>query len=554
MADETPTPRAPQPTAAQAARAALEEFKLLLRAVTPRLWCVPAIVAANAALFGLMVASGVDAFAPGAERVLAWGANHGPRTLAGEPWRLLASTFLHFGVVHLLMNMAALWDVGRFVERIFGHARFAALYLAAGLCGSVASVVVHPGVVSAGASGAVFGVYGALGGFLLRQRSAIPPPVLSRLGRVALGFLGYNIVFGFTHPNIDVAAHVGGAVAGAVAGAYLARPLAPGRKDPARGVAAVVAACAALVGATVLIASPLGPIRLSTRQLPGFSIDLPQGALLEESSGYQTGRLMMRSAGAPIAVTWQDGGGDRAQLELIARGTASNLGAAGASSIVTLPGPGGASVDTAVVVTDSGTMRVSQLDCGRRQVFLLTFGPPGVEALHRRILPTFACHPDPTQETAGVGIVPVRIDLPGWGATERTGGQVILSDGRAILLVRSGPVVSRASVEDVVGAVFAAMGAQVTARPDGPDAATLAGTFEGDHVEGWARQVRCPGGGALLLLLAPDRPSADRAATLAASARCTRPDEPPQRWPDAPVSNDEGPPGKRLEGPRDGAR
>jgi membrane associated rhomboid family serine protease len=534
MADETVEAQRPgQP----AAGAAVAEFKNFLRTVTPRLWLVPGIIGINVAVFALMVAGGVDAFAPGAEPVLRWGANFGPKTLGGEPWRLLASIFLHFGAIHLLMNMVALADAGRMVERIFGHVRFATIYLTAGLCGSAASLLVHPQVVSAGASGAVFGVYGALGGFLLRERGAIPRPVLSRLSRVALGFIGYNMLYGFTQPNIDVAAHIGGVLSGAVAGAYLSRPLAPGRRDPLRKVAVVAAACASTLVLLYVLVPPLARVRLSTHELPGFSIDLPAGEIVEESAEYQVGKLMLKNntgARSAVAVSWQAGAASRAELEIIAKAVASTLGLSGTRTFTTVPGPGGVGVETVAMDSDRTNMRASVLPCGQRFIMLATFSKFGIDDLHRRMLQTIACHPDPRLEETGIGVVPVKVDLPGWSAIDRTGGQVTLSDGRSILILRSAIVSPTAQLAEVVRAVFDALGAQLVVTATGPDAATLTGTLEGDHVDGWARSVRCPTGGIPLLLAAPDQDTAERIRALTASARCTAPGEAPSSWPDAP--------------------
>jgi rhomboid protease GluP len=223
------------------------EFTLHLRAVTPRVWVVPALVCLNVGVYGLMVVTGVAPLSPTASSVLAWGADYGPSTLGGQPWRMLASMFLHFGVAHLGMNMYVLVDAGTLVERIYGHARFAALYLAAGVCSSFASLLVHPQLVSAGASGAIFGVYGALGVFLLRQRGAIPTPVVSRLSRVAIGFVVFNVLYSFTASNIDSAGHIGGLLGGAAAGAWLTWPLAPERRERVAKPLAVTALAFAIV-------------------------------------------------------------------------------------------------------------------------------------------------------------------------------------------------------------------------------------------------------------------------------------------------------------------
>jgi rhomboid protease GluP len=228
-----------------------ERFAASLFAVTPRLRVVPALVAVNAAIFAVMLALGSNAMAPVGDPLLEWGSNFGPRTLGGQPWRLLTNAFLHFGAVHLAMNMLALWDAGRLVERIYGHGRFLALYLAAALGGSVASVATHPQVTSVGASGAVFGVYGALAVFVLRQRGSIPAEVVSRLARVAVFFVGYNTLYSFRNPSIDVAAHLGGLAAGAVAGLLLVRPLVPGREERAGPPLIAVALAVALAGLAV---------------------------------------------------------------------------------------------------------------------------------------------------------------------------------------------------------------------------------------------------------------------------------------------------------------
>jgi len=222
---------------------AVKEFERFLRTITPRLWLVPAIIVVNLAVYVAMVAKGVGPFSPSVASVLPWGANYGPKTLGGQPWRLLACMFIHFGVIHLLMNMAVLWDAGSILERIYGQARFAAIYLAAGVSGSFASLLIHPQTVSAGASGAVFGVYGALGVFLLRERGALPGAVVAQLSRFAIAFVAYNMLFSMTNSTIDAAAHVGGLLGGAAAGACLARPLVPAR-SPAPIVPAVIGAMA----------------------------------------------------------------------------------------------------------------------------------------------------------------------------------------------------------------------------------------------------------------------------------------------------------------------
>jgi rhomboid protease GluP len=172
-------------------------------------------------MFGLMLAWGVDPMQPSIESLIQWGANYGPRTTQGEWWRMFTCMFVHIGVLHLLFNMIALWNVGGFMERVLGPTGFLVLYLLAGLLGSMASVAWNPFAVSAGASGAIFGLYGGLLAFLVRHRDRQQYAFLAALRTNTLAFLGYNVVFGFIIPGIDMAAHLGGLAGGFVCGFVL---------------------------------------------------------------------------------------------------------------------------------------------------------------------------------------------------------------------------------------------------------------------------------------------------------------------------------------------
>ena len=202
-----------------------QDFLRSLHRFTPRLLVTPAIVALNVGLFVVMVASGVDFFSPTAQEVLRWGATSGTRTASGEWWRLLSAMFIHIGLLHLAMNMWVLWSAGPLMERLLGNIGFAITYLLSGLLGGLASLWWTPAVVSAGASGAVFGVYGALIAFLLVRRRVIPLEVLRGLRSSTLVFMGYNLVFGLMHQGIDMAAHVGGLAGGFLCALPLAHPL-----------------------------------------------------------------------------------------------------------------------------------------------------------------------------------------------------------------------------------------------------------------------------------------------------------------------------------------
>ena len=210
------------------ALAAEEEaaFRRLLHEQTPRVYGTPVLVAANVAVFAAMVLLGhASVMNPTAESLVRTGANFGPKTVNGEWWRLLSSMFLHVGIVHLLFNMWVLGQAGPLVERLFGNTAFLVLYVLSGLAGSLASVALNPLVVSAGASGAIFGVYGAFLGYLAVRRHALPVKIAKALGGSAVFFVGYNLFYGITQKGIDLAAHGGGFAAGLVCGLFLSRDL-----------------------------------------------------------------------------------------------------------------------------------------------------------------------------------------------------------------------------------------------------------------------------------------------------------------------------------------
>jgi membrane associated rhomboid family serine protease len=187
----------------------------------PNISVTTVLLALNVAIFGLMLAWGVDPMQPSIDSLIQWGANYGPRTTQGEWWRMFTCMFLHIGVLHLLFNMIALWNVGGFMERLLGHTEFLVLYLLAGLLGSVASVAWNPFVVSAGASGAIFGLFGGLLAFLVRHRDRQQYAFLAALRTNTLAFLGYNLVYGFLVQGIDMAAHLGGLAGGFACGFVL---------------------------------------------------------------------------------------------------------------------------------------------------------------------------------------------------------------------------------------------------------------------------------------------------------------------------------------------
>jgi membrane associated rhomboid family serine protease len=143
---------------------------------------------------------------------VAGGPAHG--VAAGEWYRLVTAMFVHYGVLHLLLNMYALWILGRDLERVLGPLRFTALYLLAGLGGNVAAYLfTAPNAATAGASTAVFGLMAAIFVILKRLHLSVAP---------ILPIIVINVIFTFTIANISVAGHLGGLVIGGIVAAILA--------------------------------------------------------------------------------------------------------------------------------------------------------------------------------------------------------------------------------------------------------------------------------------------------------------------------------------------
>jgi membrane associated rhomboid family serine protease len=133
-----------------------EPFRDALRQRTPWPIVMPALVALNVFVFLMMGGGG------SVEKLVEWGASFGPRTTNGEWWRLAASMFVHTGFLQLLVNCAALVQLGLILERLVGHITFGSVYLAAGILASLVTISDYPMAITAGASGAIFGLYGLL--------------------------------------------------------------------------------------------------------------------------------------------------------------------------------------------------------------------------------------------------------------------------------------------------------------------------------------------------------------------------------------------------------
>lgn len=175
----------------------------------------PILIDFNILIFILMVISGANFLLPDNQSLLIWGANFRPITLNGEWWRLITNCFLHIGIVHLLMNMYALLYIGILLEPILGKAKFIAAYLLTGIAASITSLWWHEITISAGASGAIFGMYGVF--LALLTTNLIEKTARKTLFTSIAIFVGYNLVNGFKD-GIDNAAHTGGLISGIIIG------------------------------------------------------------------------------------------------------------------------------------------------------------------------------------------------------------------------------------------------------------------------------------------------------------------------------------------------
>lgn len=157
------------------------------------------------------------------ETLVNMGALFGPFTvLDAQWWRLSTAMFLHGGMTHLLMNMFSLYLVGRAAEMYFDTKSYVSIYLFSGLIGGLVSLYVHPVSVGVGASGAIFGIFGALAGFFVAHRDKIAAHSKAFMKDFSI-IIGINLVIGFSIEAVDISAHIGGLVVGAVGGFLLSK-------------------------------------------------------------------------------------------------------------------------------------------------------------------------------------------------------------------------------------------------------------------------------------------------------------------------------------------
>jgi membrane associated rhomboid family serine protease len=177
-----------------------------------------ALIAVNVTIYLITTVQGHGIDSPGGAlwtKMILWG----PLVHQGDWWRLITAAFLHGSIIHLAFNMLALWWIGAPVEEYLGRARYIALYLVSGLAGSAGALLFSPNLQVVGASGAIFGILGAM---LILEWQAT-----GRLGGNAMSLIVLNLVLGFAFNsaggNISIGGHVGGLVGGILATLSFAR-------------------------------------------------------------------------------------------------------------------------------------------------------------------------------------------------------------------------------------------------------------------------------------------------------------------------------------------
>jgi len=208
------------------------------------------LVGINCAVFLAMVLRGVSIGSPTTDQLMHWGANNaGSVLIYGQWWRIVTAMFVHVGILHLATNMWCLWNLGLLAEPLMGSAGVLAVYILTGAAGNLLSTDINwlypirEGAAvyfpaGAGASGAVFGIAGALIVLLKSNRLPVPPVELSKLRKSVIYFAGLNLVLGlsisggnmFLHSglNIDNMAHLGGFLSGLL----FAAPMVPRLGSP----------------------------------------------------------------------------------------------------------------------------------------------------------------------------------------------------------------------------------------------------------------------------------------------------------------------------------
>ncbi len=181
------------------------------------------LIIINLFIYLLPLLAGINIVDTSSEYLLTIGANYGPSVvLNGEIWRLFTAMFLHGGLEHITMNMLSIWFVGRVVEVWFNKVSYLSIYLISGLMGGLISIYMHPVTVGIGASGAIFGIFGAMAGIVIVHRKRMEAQFKAFIRDFGIILL-LNLVIGVVFESVDLSAHIAGLIMGIIGGAMVGK-------------------------------------------------------------------------------------------------------------------------------------------------------------------------------------------------------------------------------------------------------------------------------------------------------------------------------------------
>ena len=241
-----------------------EEINKVMKLSGSNLYATYTIIGINVIVFILMAINGAGIFAPNAFVHIDWGSNFSPLTLSGDWWRLFTCIFIHFGIIHLAMNSYALYMAGVYLEPMLGKTKYLIAYLVTGIFASLASLWWHSeGINSAGASGAIFGLYGVF--LALLFTNLIPKQMRSSLLQSIGVFVVFNLIYG-TKSGIDNAAHIGGLLSGLIIGFIFYPLLKKEDKEIKSNLALLAIVAVAVLSAWLYLDSPGNKIGQERRE------------------------------------------------------------------------------------------------------------------------------------------------------------------------------------------------------------------------------------------------------------------------------------------------
>jgi membrane associated rhomboid family serine protease len=239
------------------------EYQERLLREPPKSIATLTLVVANVAVFIAAALAGAGWFIPNPTVDIAAGSNLGPLTTHGEWWRLITALFVHFGLAHLLFNMWALAAFGALSERLLGITSFLLVYFVSGVAANLACITLRPSIDAAGASGAIFGILGALLVMYWRNKRMLPFAAVRSERTAVIVFTGLALLGGFLHKGVDNGAHLAGLFTGLLLGLTLSKVKGyPAANVPNR----LLRLKTLLVAAVILACGYWGALHASTAQ------------------------------------------------------------------------------------------------------------------------------------------------------------------------------------------------------------------------------------------------------------------------------------------------